>query len=72
MLELREIKAADDQAVAALIRHNLKNHSLDIPGTVYFDKELDHLSEYYGSIGRNYFVLESAFSQLSLIMILLG
>ena len=59
MLELREITSADDRAVASLIRHNLKNHCLDIPGTVYYDKELDHLSEYYGNTGRKYFVLEN-------------
>ena len=60
MLELREMTAADDKAVAAFIRHSLKQHGLDIPGTVYFDKELDHLSRFYGHSGRKYFVLENA------------
>lgn len=62
MLELREMTSADDKSVAALIRHSLKQHGLDIPGTVYFDKELDYLSRFYGHRGRNYFVLESGYS----------
>ena len=36
-----------DAAVADLIRTNLKAHDLDIPGTVYFDEGLDHLSDFY-------------------------
>ena len=36
-----------DTAVAELVRRNLKAHQLDIPGTVYFDKNLYHLSEFY-------------------------
>ena len=59
MLDMREMTAADDRAVAALVRSNLKKLGLDIPGTVYFDKELDHLSEYYGKSDRRYFVLVS-------------
>lgn len=38
-----------DRVLANLIRHSLKTHSLDIPGTVYFDEGLDHLSDYYSS-----------------------
>ncbi len=49
---------ADNDAVARLIRNNLKKHDLDIPGTVYFDKGLDHLSDYYGVDERRYFVIE--------------
>ncbi|MCR4890010.1 MAG: GNAT family N-acetyltransferase [Ruminococcus sp.] len=59
MPDFREITASDDKAIAALIRNSLKKHGLDIPGTVYFDKELDHLSEYYGKNGRKYFVIEN-------------
>ena len=35
MLKYREITEADNDAVAALIRNNLKKVGLDIPGTVY-------------------------------------
>lgn len=48
----------DNAAVAELIRYNLKKHGLDIPGTVYFDPELDNLYEFYSnSQGRGYYVL---------------
>ena len=60
MLKYREMTAADDAAVAKLIRDNLKKHKLDIHGTVYFDEGLDHLSEYYGTAERRYFVIEDA------------
>ena len=36
-----------DAAIAAIIRANLERYHLDIPGTAYFDPELDHLSSYY-------------------------
>ena len=39
----------DDAAIAAIIRANLERYHLDIPGTAYFDPELDHLSSYYNS-----------------------
>lgn len=58
MLKYREITEADNDAVAALIRNNLKKVGLDIPGTVYFDEGLDHLSDYYGNEERRYFVIE--------------
>ena len=35
----REMTEADNDAVAALVRDNLKQFGLDIPGTVYFDDE---------------------------------
>ena len=43
----REITPGDDAALAEIIRHNLKAHGLDIPGTVYYDSNLDHLSDFY-------------------------
>ncbi len=46
-MEFREICKADDTALAAIIRSNLKANKLDIPGTVYFDSNLDHLSDFY-------------------------
>ena len=46
-----------DSALASLIRQNLKAHHLDIPGTVYFDAGLDHLSDFYNNPGRAYYVL---------------
>jgi putative acetyltransferase len=46
-----------DAELAALIRRSLKARGLDIPGTVYFDEGLDHLSDYYDHPDRAYFVL---------------
>ena len=58
MLNYREITDADNTAVARLIRSNLEQHDLAIPGTVYYDDGLDHLSNYYGADERKYFVIE--------------
>ncbi len=44
---IREITPADNAALGALIRYNLKKHGLDIPGTVYFDRNINYLGEYY-------------------------
>lgn len=46
-----------DPVLAELIRTSLKAHRLDIPGTVYFDEGLDHLSRFYALDGRAYYVL---------------
>lgn len=54
---LRRITEQDDAALAVIIRQLLEKHQLDIPGTVYFDKELDRLSRYYlAETDRDYFV----------------
>ena len=58
MHKYREMTEADNEAVAALVRDNLKQFGLDIPGTVYFDDGLDHLSDYYGNKERRYYVVE--------------
>lgn len=47
MLKYRKIQEADDAAIAGIIRANLEKLHLNIPGTAYFDPELDHLSRYY-------------------------
>ena len=56
-MELRQLTTEYDAAVADLIRTNLKAHQLDIPGTVYYDDGLDHLSDFYDGPGRVYYVL---------------
>ncbi len=58
MIKYREITEADNAAVAALVRDNLEQFGLDIPGTVYFDEGLDHLSDIYRDEGCGYYVLE--------------
>lgn len=46
-MRFREITPADDTALAELIRENLSARQLDIPGTVYYDENLYHLSDFY-------------------------
>ena len=59
MLKYREITETDNDVIAVLIRKTLESYALDIPGTVYFDEGLNHLSEYYKGENRRYYVLES-------------
>ena len=58
MLNYRKIEPEDNLQIANIIRTNLKELHLDIPGTAYFDPELDNLSAYYGRDPKNrvYFV----------------
>ena len=59
-ITIRPITSQDDQAIAEIIRGNLRDYHLDIPGTAYFDPELDCLSGYYNAQPdkRRYFVAE--------------
>ncbi len=58
MVTYRKIVVADNVGVARVIRENLEKFQLNLPGTAYFDPELDHLSDYYDSdpTKRTYFV----------------
>lgn len=58
-MKIRKINPADDKRLAEIIRKNLKDHKLDIPGTAYFDSNLDKLSAYYNDDSkiRDYFVI---------------
>ena len=54
---IRPIVPADDTAMAAIVRASLREHELALPGTAYFDPELDHLSVFYDADARRaYFV----------------
>ncbi len=66
MLKYRRISASDDAAIAKIVRTNLEKLNLNVPGTVYFDPELDHLSAYYNSMPakRCYFVALDETDQL--------
>ena len=58
MMEYREMRKSDDPALAKIIRTNLKAHGLDLPGTVYFDANLDRLSEYYlGAPSKRFYLI---------------
>ncbi len=56
-VEFKPLTPQYDFALAKLIRTSLETHRLDILGTVYFDKGLDCLSQFYSSEGRSYYVL---------------
>ena len=66
MIEYRKIEPADDAKIAKIIRSNLEKFHLNLPGTAYFDPELDHLSAYYNSTPdkRCYFVAVEEGGQL--------
>jgi len=59
-VKLREITPEDNHDLAAIIRHNLEQYDLALPGTVYFDPELDRLSDFYlaDPLNRKYWILE--------------
>lgn len=49
MLNYRKIESSDDTRIAKIICSNLEKLHLNLPGTAYFDPELEHLSSYYNS-----------------------
>lgn len=56
--EIKKITLIHNSAMAKIVRENLKNHGLDIPGTAYFDSSLDNLCGFYDAKGgRGYYVL---------------
>lgn len=60
-INIRCIEPEDDLAIAEIIRENLRKYHLNIPGTAYFDPELNHLSQYYLTKmkKRIYFIAET-------------
>lgn len=59
MMTIHPITPSDNTAVAALIRKCLEDEGLALPGTAYFDPQLDDLAGYYAGLARSgYFVLE--------------
>lgn len=65
MYAIHPIQKQDDAALAAIVRQTLKFYGLAIPGTAYFDKELDHLSDFYQQTPqRQYFVVTDETGQV--------
>ena len=57
-MQFRIIEPKDNLILANIIRDNLKANKLDIPGTVYFDENLNNLSDFYlASSQRAYFIV---------------
>ena len=65
-IRTRLITPSDDFTIAEIIRFNLKKFNLDVPGTAYFDPELEHLSRYYSDSPdkRAYFIAEDESNQI--------
>ena len=59
-MRFNKITAGDNKELADIIRCNLKKHNLDIPGTVYYDENLNYLSFFYleDAAKRFYYVLK--------------
>lgn len=56
---IRTITKEDNKKVKAIIQHSLKSLGLDIPGTAYFDPQLNNLEHYYTQLKHaNYWVVE--------------
>ena len=56
-MHYRIIEPKDNLIIANIIRDNLKANKLDMPGTVYFDENLNNLSDFYlASPQRAYFI----------------
>ncbi len=67
MYRIEPICAEDDEKIATIVRGNLEHYGLDIPGTAYFDPELDHLSAFYNAApdSRIYFILKDPQGQVA-------
>lgn len=56
---MREIKKEDNAKVKEIIQNSLKSLGLAIPGTAYFDPQLNDLHQYYTNLKHaNYWVVE--------------
>jgi putative acetyltransferase len=55
---IRKIVTDDNAAMADIIRNSLLEFNAAKPGTVYFDKTTDHLTEVFTQPGSAYFVIE--------------
>ena len=58
MIVIRSIQPSDDVRLATIIRSTLAEFGANHPGTVYYDKSTDHLSELFTKAGSHYFVAE--------------
>ena len=55
-IQIRQIAATDNAAIAAVIRQALRDFGADRPGTVFTDPTTDHLFELFNQAGSIYFV----------------
>jgi putative acetyltransferase len=57
-IKIRNIKEEDNAELAKLIRSTLAEFGANKPGTVYFDRSTDYLSDIFKQEGSTYFVAE--------------
>ncbi|MFT9232995.1 MAG: GNAT family N-acetyltransferase [Bifidobacterium sp.] len=61
MLRIRRISASYNRYVKTIVREGLARFGLDIPGTAYYDPQLEDLNDFYESdsadLGRAYYVV---------------
>jgi putative acetyltransferase len=57
-INIRNIAAADNQALASIIRTTLEEFKANKPNTVYYDETTDHLFDVFKKEGSIYFVAE--------------
>ncbi|MFF2089479.1 GNAT family N-acetyltransferase [Paenibacillus sp. NPDC058174] len=58
-MKIREIENKDNAAIKKIIQDSLESLGLAIPGTAYFDPQLNDLHGYYNSLAHaNYWVAE--------------
>lgn len=56
---IREMTQSDNKAVKKIIQDSLEMLGLDIPGTAYFDPQLNDLYQYYSELNHaHYWVME--------------
>lgn len=59
MVLVRTIEKNDEPVVAEIIRTVLEESHLDVPGTAYFDPQLDYMFDHYQSqVTSEYWVIE--------------
>lgn len=57
-MKIRHIESKDNEAMAKIIRDSLEEFNAAKPGTVYYDKTTDRLSEIFSAPRSAYFVIE--------------
>ena len=57
-ISIRRISTSDDAAIANIIRSTLLEFGAARPGTVYYDKATDRLSEGFDQTGSVYYIAE--------------
>lgn len=56
---IREIRKEDNEKIKGIIKNSLESLGLAIPGTAYFDPQLDDLHHFYSQLSNaQYWVLE--------------